>query len=361
MNYDFVVVGAGLFGSVFANKAHNDGKKVLVVEKRNHIGGNCYTEKQYGIDIHKYGPHIFHTNNTYVWEYINQFTTFNNYIHKCKVNFNNKLFSFPINLFTLYQLWGVTNPQEAKYKLESVQLKIQNPQNLEEIALNALGEEIYNIFIYGYTKKQWGLEPNKLPSSIFKRLPIRLSFDDNYFNAIYQGIPSDGYTSIFEKLLHNIEVITDVDFITQKSYFENISNQIVYTGSVDELLDYKFGPLEYRSLRFENEIYRGDFQGGSIINYTSLDVPYTRIIEHKYFNFKTVDQTIITKEFSVPYNNTMIPYYPINDQTNNFLYNKYANEINQKSKYILGGRLGQYRYYDMDQTIAAALKTYKMI
>lgn len=353
--YDYIIVGSGIFGSVFAYELNKIGKKVLVVEKRNHIGGNCYTENIENINVHKYGPHIFHTNDKKIWNYINQFAEFNNYINRPKVNYKNNIYSFPINLFTLYQLWGVKTPSEASKKLEQVKIKIDNPSNLEEWILSQIGEEIYNIFIKGYTTKQWGREPKYLPASIIKRLPIRMNFDDNYFNDKYQGIPIGGYTQIFNKMLSGIEIITDVDFLKNKEYFENKTNKIIFTGKIDELYNYEFGKLEYRSLKFENEILDGDFQGNAVVNYTEQNIPYTRITEHKHFEFGTQEKTIITKEYSDNYDDTKVPYYPIGDNKNLELYNKYKILTEKENRYILGGRLAEYKYYDMHQIIASAL------
>ena len=294
--YDYIIIGSGLFGSIIAHELKKLDKKILVIEKRNHIGGNCYTEKINDINVHKYGPHIFHTNDEKIWKYINKFAEFNNYVNKPKVNFNNQIYSFPINLMTLYQLWGVTNPEDAKKKLNSVKIKFNNPTNLEEWILNEVGEEIYEKFIKGYTKKQWGREPKNLPASIIKRLPIRLNFDDNYFFDKYQGIPIGGYTQIFEKLLNDIEVIYNTDFFENRSYFESKTKKIIYTGKIDQLFDYIYGKLEYRSLKFINELYDiQDFQGNAIVNYTSQDIPYTRICEHKHFEFGKQEKTIIER------------------------------------------------------------------
>ncbi len=344
-----------MFGSVFAHEATKIGKKVLVLEKRNHIGGNCYTEKIENINVHKYGPHIFHTNDKRIWNYINQFADFNNFVNRPKVDFEGSLYSFPINLFTLYQLWGTKTPKEAQEKLEEVRIPINNPQNLEDWILSQVGEEIYKKFIKGYTTKQWGREPKQLPSSIIKRLPIRLTFDDNYFNDKYQGIPIGGYTQIFEKMLNGIEVITGVDFLKDKEHFEKKTKKIVFTGKIDELYDYTFGQLEYRSLRFENEIHGGDFQGNAVINYTEQDIAYTRICEHKHFEFGIQEKTVITKEYPDTYDSSKVPYYPISDEKNLELYNKYKYLTENEDRYILGGRLAEYKYYDMHQIIGSAL------
>jgi len=296
--FDFLIVGCGLYGATFANLAKENGKSCLIIDKRNHIGGNCYTENIGGIDIHKYGPHIFHTNNNEIWSYVNRFTKFNNYINRPKVNHKDRIFSFPINLMTLYQLWGVSNPTDARNKLESVKVKIDNPSNLEEWILSQVGEEIYYTFIYGYTKKQWNTEPKNLPSFIIKRLPIRLSFDDNYFNDKHQGIPENGYTSMISNMINGIELILETDFFHHKDFYESIAHKIVYTGPLDRFYDYQFGKLEYRSLRFEIERKDvPDFQSNAIINYTDIGVEYTKIIEHKHFTNQTSENTIISKEY----------------------------------------------------------------
>ena len=357
--YDYIIVGSGIFGSVYAHEANKVGKKVLVLEKRNHIGGNCYTEKIENINVHKYGPHIFHTNDKRIWDYINQFADFNHYVNRPKVNYKNNIYSFPINLFTLYQLWDTKNPEEARQKLDKVKIKNDNPLNLEDWILSQVGEEIYQIFIKGYTTKQWGREPKHLPSSIIKRLPIRLTYDDNYFNDKYQGIPIGGYTQIFEKMLSGIETITEVDFLKDKEYFEKKANKIVFSGKIDELFQYQYGQLEYRSLKFENEILDGDFQGNAVVNYTEKEVPYTRITEHKHFEFGTQEKTFITKEYPDSYDNTKVPYYPISDEKNLDMYNRYKLLTEKENRYILGGRLAEYKYYDMHQIIASALTKVK--
>jgi len=357
--YDYIIVGSGLFGSVFAYEANKRNKKVLIIEKRKHIGGNCYTENIEGINVHAYGPHIFHTNDKNIWKYINQFAEFNNFSYRSKVNFNNKIYSFPINLMTLYQLWGVKNPQEAKEKLDSVKINISNPENLEQWVLSQVGQEIYETFIKGYTTKQWGRDPKDLPADIIKRLPIRLNFDDNYYFDRFQGIPIGGYTQIFEKLLNGIAVLTNTDFFENREYFEKQTNKIVFTGKIDELYDYAYGQLEYRSLKFETEILKGDFQGNSIINHTDIKTPFTRITEHKHFEFGQQENTVITREYPDSYDNKKVPYYPIGDQKNNTIYKKYKLLNDKQNYYILGGRLAEYKYYDMHQIIASALTCVK--
>lgn len=360
--YDFLIVGSGLFGCTFANLAKQHGKKCLILEKRNHPFGNCYTEKISGIELHKYGPHIFHTNSTKIWNYINQFGEFNHYINSPKVSYQKKIFSFPINLMTLYQLWGVSTPQQAISKLEKVKIKYDHePQNLEEWILSQVGEEIYHTFIYGYTKKQWDTEPKNLPSFIIKRLPIRFNFNDNYFFDKYQGIPIQGYTSLLQNMVDGINIMLGVDYLKNRDSWDSTAKQIVYTGPIDEFFDNQFGPLSYRSLRFENETLDiNDFQGNAIINYTDYNVPYTRIIEHKHFTFgNNESNTIITKEYPQSYNGTNERYYPINNDENTTLYNKYKILIDKISgKYIFGGRLAEYKYYDMHQIIGSAQHIY---
>ena len=359
--YDYLIVGSGLFGSVFAHEITKFGKSCLVIEKRNHLGGNCYTENKDGINIHKYGPHIFHTNDEDIWNWINQFVEFNSYKHSPKVNYNNKIYSFPINLLTLQQVFGVVTPKEAHDKLQEVRIQNSNPNNLEEWILSQVGREIYEIFIKGYTKKQWSKDPKDLPSSIIKRLPIRTNFDDNYFFDKYQGIPIGGYTQIFEKLLDGIEVKLSVDYFEDREYWNSISNKIVFTGKIDQFYDYKFGRLEYRSLQFDNQILElEDYQGCSIVNYTSIDVPYTRITEHKHFENISSKVTWITKEFPKDYQEGDTPYYPVNDQLNNQIYTKYKELSKENENIIFGGRLAEYKYYDMHQIIASALKKSKI-
>lgn len=359
--YDYLIVGAGIFGSIFAHQAHLKNKKCLVIDKRSHIGGNCYTRKEQGIDVHAYGPHIFHTSSREIWDFMNNFTSFNNYVNRPKSKIDNKLFSFPINMMTLHQLWGVTSPAEASRKLEEVKIICDNPRNLEEWAISQVGREIYEKFIYGYTKKQWMREPRELPASIIKRIPIRLTFDDNYFNDTFQGIPVDGYTKIFENMLDGIEVDLGIDFFANREKFEKISKHIVYTGKIDEFFDFKFGELQYRGLNFINEIHQGDFQGNAIINYPDYDVMWTRITEHKHFTpeRKNIDKTIITKEIPVEYTRDLTPYYPIGDDANNAKYMKYKSFAEKFENVIFGGRLAEYKYYDMHQVVGSALQKSK--
>ena len=355
MQYDFLIIGSGLFGCVFAQQAQFNNKTCLILEKRNHPFGNCYTENISGINIHKYGPHIFHTSNDKIWNYVNQFSSFNNYVNRPKVNYQGKLYSFPINLFTLYQLWGVNSPDQARVRLEKEKVKIDNPQNLEEWILSQVGEEIYHTFIYGYTKKQWNTEPKNLPSFIIKRLPIRLNFDDNYFNDTYQGIPIGGYSKMMNNMIDGIEVILETDYLKNRDYWNSKAKTLVYTGPIDEFYDYEFGVLDYRSLRFEHEkLEVPDYQGNAIINYTDYSVPFTRIIEHKHFEKNQINHSVITKEYSQDWSRCLDRFYPINNDKNNNLYAKYK-LLSQTSKIIFGGRLGEYKYYDMHQIIASAL------
>jgi UDP-galactopyranose mutase len=352
-DYDYVIVGAGLFGSVFAHQAKQKGKKVIVIDKRSHIGGNCFTEKIEGINVHKYGPHIFHTSDKKVWDFVNSLVPFNNFSYRPKLKFNDKIYSLPINLMSLYQVYGVTSPVEARIKLDQMKIANDNPSNLEEWILSQVGPEIYEIFIKGYTTKQWGRDPKFLPSSIIKRLPIRTNFDDNYYFDNYQGIPIGGYTEIFKKLLDGIEVSLEVDYFSSRDYWNSISQKVVYTGPIDAFYDFEYGKLEYRSLDFQIEILNiPDFQGIAGMNYGDLNVPYTRIIEHKHFEFGNQSNTVITKEYPKSYGE---PYYPVNDKINNERFNKYKKLKINDNRFIFGGRLCDYQYYDMHQVIASAL------
>ena len=352
--YDYLIVGSGLFGSVFARQMTDAGKKCLVIDKRNHIGGNCFTESIDGINVHKYGPHIFHTSDDNVWEYVNRFCKFNHFVNRPKVNYKGNIYSFPINLFTLYQLFGVKTPTEAVNILDSKKIAFTNPSNLEEWILSQVGTEIYETFIKGYTTKQWGRNPSELPTFIIKRLPIRLTYDDNYYTDKYQGIPIGGYTQIFEKLLNGIDVRLDTDYFTNRDHFDSIAEKIVYTGPIDIFYNLQFGKLEYRSLEFQTErLNIQDYQGNACMNYTELEIPYTRIIEHKHFELLKTDNTVITKEYP---RDKGEPYYPINDAINNNRYLQYKKLMQLETKFIFGGRLADYKYYDMHQVIASALK-----
>jgi UDP-galactopyranose mutase len=359
--YDFLIVGSGIFGSVFAQQARENGKKCLVIDKRSHVGGNCYTQREHQIDIHTYGPHIFHTSSREIWSYVNKFSSFNNYVNRPKARVGNQIFSFPINLMTLHQLWGITTPAEAQKKLSDVRIKCENPRNLEEWMLSQVGKEIYEKFIYGYTKKQWMRDPKELPASIIKRIPIRLTFDDNYFDDTFQGIPTEGYTVMFNNILDGIEVELGVDFFANRDKFEKLSKKIVYTGKIDEFFDFKFGDLQYRGLNFVKEVHDLDFQGNAIINYSDHNVPWTRITEHKHFtpDKKNLDKSVITKEFPAECDRHSTPYYPINDHNNNLIYQKYREFAESCSNVIFGGRLSEYKYYDMHQVVGSALQKSK--
>lgn len=359
--YDYLVVGAGLFGAVFAREMTDAGFKCLVIDQRSHVGGNVYTEKIEGIDVHKYGAHIFHTSDKKIWDYVNRFATFNHYINKPKVNYKGKIFSFPINLMTLYQIYGVTTPQEAEEKLKQVRVPVDNPANLEEWILSQIGPELYEIFIKGYTFKQWQKHPRELPSFIIKRLPIRLNYEENYFEDIYQGIPKEGYTYLVENLLKGIEVKLNSNYFSDRDYFDSLATNLVYTGKIDEFFGYEFGELEYRSLRFENKILEGNYQGNAVFNYTDIDVPYTRVLEHKHFNFGKQKKTVVTWEYPDTYTRDKVPYYPINDQNNNALYKLYESKARSLPNVIFGGRLAEYKYYDMHQIIGSALAKVKSL
>ena len=355
MKYDYLIVGSGLFGSVFAREMTDAGAKCLVVEKRNKIGGNCHSKNIEGIHVCEYGGHIFHTSSDRVWNYMNRFTQFNNYVNRVKTWSGGKLYSMPINLFTMYQVWGVKTPKEALLQLEKVRISIDNPKNLEEWCLSQIGEELYKKFIYGYTKKQWGREPKELPSSIIKRLPIRLTMDDNFFEDKYQGIPINGYTKIFENLLDGIPIETGVDYLSDRDKLDGLANKIVYTGPIDEFFNYEKGTLEWRSLKFEEELLNiSDYQGFASCNFADVNIPQTRIIEHKHFTFGKQNFTIISKEYPQTWDKTKEKYYPVNNDKNNTLYQKYKEMIDTK-KYIFGGRLADYKYYDMHQVVGSAL------
>lgn len=355
--YDYVLIGCGLYSITFANKMKEHGKTCLIIDKRPHIGGNCYTENKEGINIHTYGPHIVHTSSKEVWDHLNKYATFNHFVNRPKVNYKGNIYSFPINLMTMYQLYGTKTPEEAKRKLEEVKIPCQNPRNLEEWILSQVGPEIYETFIKGYTTKQWNHHPSELPSSIIKRLPIRMNFDDNYFNDTYQGIPIGGYTAMLENMLEGIEVRTNIDYFANKEYWDSLAKKVVFTGKIDEFFDYQFGDLEYRSLRFEVEKHDvEDYQGNAVINYTEESVPYTRITEHKNFEFGTQKYTYITKEYPDDYDRSKVPFYPVRDEKNMKIYEQYKklSEQPEYSKYLFGGRLGSYLYYDIHQIIPAA-------
>ena len=362
--YDYLVVGAGLYGAVFAQQAKQAGKSVLVIDKRDHIAGNVYTEKVEGIDFHKYGAHIFHTNNKPVWDYVNRFATFNRFTNSPVANYKGELYSLPFNMYTFNRMWGVVTPEEAAAKIEAQRREagITEPRNLEEQAVSLVGTDIYEKLIKGYTQKQWGRPCNELPSFIIKRLPVRLTFDNNYFNALYQGIPIGGYTRLVECLLEGIEVRLGVDYLENKGSLDALAEKIVYTGPIDAYFGYRLGALEYRSVRFENELLdKPNFQGNAAVNYTDVETPYTRIIEHKWFTFgrdeegNDLPKTIISREYSSEWRPGDEPYYPVNDEKNGALYAKYKALAAKEHRVLFGGRLGEYRYYDMDAVIAAAL------
>jgi UDP-galactopyranose mutase len=356
--YDFLIVGSGLFGAVFAEQVAARGKRVLVIDRREHIAGNCYTEQRHGIEAHVYGPHIFHTNSFAIWDYVRRFGTFNNFVLRPKVNYNGCIYSFPINLFTLYQLWGVTTPQQAEKKLAEVRVKIDKPDNLEDWVLSQVGEEIYYTFIHGYTTKQWRRDPKKLPAAIVRRLPIRLTYDDNYFNDSYQGIPEAGYTALVANMLQGIDVVLGEDYFARRDYWDAKAAQTVFTGCLDQFYEYKYGELDYRTLRFESErIELPDYQGNAVINYTAEHVPYTRVVEHKHFNSVNLPHTYVTHEYPEVWRLGAVPYYPISDAENNAKYAQYAELAKHDTRYIFGGRLAEYKYYDMHQVIGSAIAT----
>lgn len=362
MKYNYIIVGSGLFGSIFAYEANKRGKKCLVIDKRDHIGGNIYCEEIEGINVHKYGAHIFHTSNKEVWNYVNSFVEFNRYTNCPVANYKGELYNLPFNMNTFYQLWKVKTPKEAIYKIEEQvkEANIEEPKNLEEQAIKLVGKDIYERLIKGYTEKQWGKKATELPSFIIKRLPVRLTFDNNYFNDKYQGIPIGGYNKIIEKMLENVEVRLNTDFFENRQELENIADKIVFTGMIDEFYDYKFGTLEYRSLRFEHEVLEEEnHQGNAVINYTEYEVPYTRIIEHKHFEYGTQPKTVITKEYPAKWNKGDEPYYPINNNENNELYAKYKELADKEDRVIFGGRLAEYKYYDMHHVIEQALNCVK--
>lgn len=358
MKYDYLIVGAGLYGAIFAYEMKKVGKKCLVIDKRDHIGGNIYCENIEGINVHKYGAHIFHTNNEEVWNYINSFVKFNNYINSPIGNYKGEIYNLPFNMNTFNKLWGVITPEEAIKKIEEekAQFKIDEPKNLEEQAISLIGTTIYNKLIKGYTEKQWGRSAKELPPFIIKRLPVRFTYDNNYFNDKYQGIPVGGYNRIIEKMLEGIDVKLSTNFFENREKFSEISEKIVFTGMIDEFYEYKYGILEYRSLKFEEEIINcSNYQGVAVVNYTEREIPYTRIIEHKHFEYGHQEKTVITKEYPQKWNRGDEPYYPINDIKNNEKYVKYENLAKKEKNIIFGGRLGKYKYYDMHQIIENAL------
>ena len=361
MKFDYLIVGSGLYGAVFAHEANKKGKKCLVIEKRPNVGGNIYTEKCEGIDVHKYGAHIFHTSNKEVWDYVNQFCEFNNFINSPIANYNGEIYNMPFNMNTFARMFGIATPDEAKEVLAKQRAEIKGePQNLEEQAISLVGRDIYTKLIKGYTEKQWGRDCKELPSFIIKRLPVRFTYDNNYFNDRYQGIPEEGYTALIEKLLEGIEVRLNENFLDKREEYLAMADKVIYTGPIDEFFGYKLGKLEYRSLKFETEtLDREDYQGNAVVNYTDRETPYTRIIEHKHFNFGKQPKTIITKEYPAEWQEGMEPYYAINDERNTALYSKYAELAKEQDKVVFGGRLGLYKYFDMDKVIEASLELAK--
>ena len=367
MNYNYLIVGSGLYGATIAQQAKKAGKSVLVIDKRPNVGGNIYTEKVEGINVHKYGAHIFHTNNKEVWDYVTSFVDFNRFTNSPVANYKGELYSMPFNMYTFNKMWGVVTPEEAAAKIEEQKKEITGePKNLEEQAISLVGRDIYEKLVKGYTEKQWGRDCKDLPAFIIKRLPVRLTFDNNYFNALYQGIPIGGYTKLIEKMLEGIEVRLNVDYLENKEALDKLAEKVIYTGPIDAYFDYKLGTLEYRSVRFENEILdKPNFQGNAAVNYTDRETPWTRIIEHKWFEFgkdengNDLPKTVISREYSSEWKLGDEPYYPVNDAKNSTLYEQYKALAEAEDNVIFGGRLGEYKYYDMDKTIEVALAAAK--
>lgn len=367
MKYDYLVVGSGLFGAIFAHEAKKAGKSVLVIDKRPNIAGNVYTEDVEGIHVHKYGAHIFHTNNTEVWNYVQQFATFNRFTNSPVANYKGELYSMPFNMYTFNKMWGVVTPEEAQAKIDEQRKEITGePKNLEEQAISLVGRDIYEKLVKGYTEKQWGRDCKDLPSFIIRRLPVRLTFDNNYFNALYQGIPMGGYTKMVANMLEGIEVRLNEDYLAKKEEYDAMANKVIYTGPIDAYFNFELGNLEYRSVRFETELLdKPNYQGNAAVNYTDRETPYTRIIEHKWFEFgkddngNDIPKTVISKEYSSEWKPGDEPYYPVNDEKNGSLYAKYKELADKEEKVVFGGRLGEYKYYDMDATVASALECVK--
>lgn len=367
MNYNYLIVGSGLYGATIAQQAKKAGKSVLVIDKRPNVGGNIYTEKVEGINVHKYGAHIFHTNNKEVWDYVTSFVDFNRFTNSPVANYKGELYSMPFNMYTFNKMWGVVTPEEAAAKIEEQKKEITGePKNLEEQAISLVGRDIYEKLVKGYTEKQWGRDCKDLPAFIIKRLPVRLTFDNNYFNALYQGIPIGGYTKLIEKMLEGIEVRLNVDYLENKEELDKLAEKVIYTGPIDAYFNYKLGTLEYRSVRFENEILdKPNFQGNAAVNYTDRETPWTRIIEHKWFEFgkdengNDLPKTVISREYSSKWKLGDEPYYPVNDAKNSTLYEQYKALAEAEDNVIFGGRLGEYKYYDMDKTIEVALAAAK--
>ena len=358
--YDYLIVGAGLFGVVCANLLKKKGRTVLLIDKRNHIGGNVYTENVHGINVHKYGAHIFHTSNKHVWDYVNSFVEFNRYTNSPVANYKGELFNLPFNMNTFYQMWGVKTPAEAKAKIEEQKAlyHIDDPKNLEEQAISLIGKDIYEALIKGYTQKQWGRACTELPAFIIKRLPVRFTFDNNYFNDKYQGIPEGGYTALVEKMIEGCEVELGVDYLDNRDMYDSMCGKVIYTGEIDRFFGYQYGHLQYRTVSFETELLEGvdNYQGNAVVNYTEAEVPYTRIIEHKHFEFGNQPDTVISREYSKEWQPGDEPYYPVNDERNSMLYVRYKALADAQDKVVFGGRLAEYKYYDMDKVIASAME-----
>lgn len=359
--YDLIVVGSGLFGAVIAREALDSGKKVLVLERRNHIGGNCYTEKMEDINVHLYGAHIFRTSDRYIWEYLSRFCEFNNFINSPVANYHGELFNMPFNMNTFHALWGVVTPDEARAKISEQCVPCTDPQNLEQHILSLVGKDIFEKLVKGYTEKQWGKSCSELPASIMRRIPLRFTYDNNYFNDRYQGIPEGGYTPVMAKLLEGADVSLGVDYLKHREKYDSLADLVVFTGPIDEFYGFRFGPLEYRSLRFEHEILdEGNHQGVAVVNYTDAETPFTRIIEHKHFEFGQQPKTVISREYPQTWEFGMEPYYPCEDEANKKRYEQYAQLSLGEGKVRFGGRLGEYRYYDMQDTVRSALKKAKI-
>jgi UDP-galactopyranose mutase len=359
MVYDYLIVGAGLFGAAFADQARRAGKRCLILEKRNHIAGNTYTEEIEGIQVHKYGAHIFHTNDRLIWDYVNRFAEFNRYTNSPVANYHGELYSLPFNMYTFNKMWGVVTPAEAEAEIQRQKAAagIDEPKNLEEQAISLVGTDIYEKLVKGYTEKQWGRPCAELPAFIIRRLPVRLTFDNNYFNSRFQGIPEKGYTEMVKNMLQGTEIRLNTDYLEQKKFWDSQAEKVIYTGPVDRYFDYCCGPLQYRSVRFETEVLdMANYQGNAVINYTDRETPYTRIIEHKHFVFGTQEKTVISREYSAEWQVGDEPYYPVNNDENNALYDQYKKLADAEEKTVFGGRLGEYRYYDMDAVLDRALK-----
>lgn len=357
--YDYLIVGAGLYGACFAYMARQQGKRCLVIDKRSHVGGNLYCEEVESVNVHKYGAHIFHTSNREVWEFVTSLVEFNNYINSPVANYHGKLYNLPFNMNTFHALWGTATPAQAQEKIlqQKEEAGIKEPSNLEEQAISLVGSDIYGILIKGYTEKQWGRKCTELPASIIKRLPVRFTFDNNYFNDIYQGIPIGGYNRLFDKLLEGSEVMTDTDYFSDREYFSSLAEKTLYTGPIDQYFDYRFGKLEYRTVRFEHSVLdMENYQGVAVMNYTDAETPYTRIIEHKHFEFGKQAKTVISKEYSSEWKDDSEPYYPINNERNDGLYLKYKELADKEEATLFGGRLAEYKYYDMHHIIYQVLK-----